>query len=215
VGGWSAGGNLALSVSMMPALRRRIRAAVPIYPVVDFATPHEAKARARRYKPALGGFRGNTTDFLSGLASVFDWSYVPAHQSLEDPLLSPAFAEAADLPPGVFIVACELDMLADEAWRMARALVGRPLNDEGGAAGQEACAPEGQLVLDSERFAFEERTGRGSCRWLLVPDTIHGFDQMPPFVKDEACRRDAKAKTAAVQKEVAAWLFREAFKVPS
>ncbi|KAJ4350787.1 hypothetical protein N0V85_009675, partial [Neurospora sp. IMI 360204] len=89
IAGWSAGGNLAMAVSQLPDIRPWIKALVPMYPVLDFVTPSVVKAKSRRYKPILGGFRGRDTDYLMSMAGIFDWSYVSPGQKMADPLLSP------------------------------------------------------------------------------------------------------------------------------
>ncbi|KAJ7793789.1 Alpha/Beta hydrolase protein [Mycena olivaceomarginata] len=96
--GWSAGGNLALAASQLESVRSRLRAIVPLYPVVDFTVDLATKLRLRQYKPALGGFRGRPTEMLASMASLFDWSYIPAGTDCRNPLLSPLFASRDTLP---------------------------------------------------------------------------------------------------------------------
>jgi len=215
--GFSAGGNLALSVSTLPSLRggdsgpRRVHAAVPVYAVLDFTVPQAAKTRSRPYKPALGGVRGKTYDLLTMITPVFDWAYIPRGQDLADPLLSPIYAPPEHLPSSVFMIGCELDMLAGEAWRMIRRLAGRGMNGVEEMAGrEEVVAGKGELILDDQRFCFEERkSGRTNYKWLLVPDTIHGFDQtnIEVMVRDKELLEDARLKTAESQKAIGEWLF--------
>ncbi|KAK3306393.1 Alpha/Beta hydrolase protein [Chaetomium strumarium] len=86
--GWSAGGNLVLAASQLPSLQGRIHAAVPFYPLTDRTTTSEQKARGRRYKPALGGFRGKDEDFLLAMSGLFNWAYLNPGTRLDDPLLA-------------------------------------------------------------------------------------------------------------------------------
>lgn len=73
--GFSAGGNLALTVSLVPAVRERITAGVvPIYPVTDLSVPRELKLLTRRYKAKLGGTRGGDTDKLTFASPIFNWA---------------------------------------------------------------------------------------------------------------------------------------------
>lgn len=178
-----------------------------MYPVTDWTATAEDRLATRRRKPALGGFRGRPGDLLTMIAPLAEWSYLPAGQDLRDPLVSPGFAAREALPGRVFVVAAELDMLAGEAWRMAWALSGReggPGEDE--AVGAEEVAPVGELVLDDERYHWEE----GGVRWLLVPDAIHGFDMdMSRIVKDQDAVDDGRAKAAKVVDLVAEWLLGE------
>jgi acetyl esterase/lipase len=214
VGGFSAGGNLTLAVCQLPAIRNRIRpsAACPIYPLVDQAANAEEKAKKRYYKPGLGpGLRGNPTDMLSPLSSLFRWSYIPYGVNLKDPLLSPFFAPRDSLPKNIFIVAAELDRLAHDSWRLASMLANRPEPSPDVRVGQEKpSARPGELILDDERFSFEHvgDDGRG-VRWLLIPDQIHGFDVEPVgFHGNEEAFQDAQVKAKAYRKILGEWLHK-------
>src|SRR5690606_24052354 len=92
IAGWSAGGYLALAATMLPSLRDRLRAAVPVYPLLDRVTPTAAKTATRPYKPALGGFRGRNSDFVAPMMGLFDWASLEPGQKCDDPLLSPCYA---------------------------------------------------------------------------------------------------------------------------
>lgn len=206
--GWSAGGNFSLVLSAQPSIRPLIKAVVPMYPVVDITVPREVKAATRRWKPSLGGFRANVKDYLYDGAHMFDWAYVPIGHSYSDPMLSPYFYDRKDYPNRVFVVACEMDMLAQEAWRMACKLAGREIPDVREIVGQQKPVGEGELKLDDEKFYFEEDGTGGSYRWLLVPDTIHGFDQkIEPLVRDDVTVKDARIKTEKVVKMIGEWLY--------
>ncbi|KAK0719350.1 Alpha/Beta hydrolase protein [Lasiosphaeris hirsuta] len=209
--GWSAGGNLALAVSQLEGVRRAVRAVVPVYPVVDFAPRDETKTATRRYKPSLGGFRASEVDYLTRLSGLFTWAYLPAGQDYRHPLLSPYYAERDALPRHVFLVGAELDMLGQEAWRMACKLAGKKVPDVTEAMGcDEVRVGKGELILDQdERFAFEETVEGGQYRWLLVPDTIHGFDQrIEAMVRDPALMEDAGLKTEKLIDLIGEWLHK-------
>lgn len=94
-----------------------VHAVVPMYPAVDLVMTATQKLATRRWKPALGGFRGRDSDMLAAVAPMCDWTYIPAGTDHRNPMLSPLYgidAHAyADLD--VFVVACELDNLAHEA----------------------------------------------------------------------------------------------------
>ncbi|RYO91761.1 hypothetical protein DL766_002399 [Monosporascus sp. MC13-8B] len=215
VGGFSAGGNLTLSVCQLASVRDRVKpsAALPLYPVVDFTVPLAAKVKTRPYKPGLGsGRRSEGKDYLSTMSPYFNWAYVPVGQDLRDPLLSPYFAPREALPPHLFLLGIELDQLAHEGWRMASKLAGRPVPALEDKVGREEPAAEGgdPLILDDERFAFRhvEEGGHRSVQWLLVPDQIHGFDHLPLSLHgSEEAMKDARVKTAASQKLLGEWLF--------
>lgn len=216
VGGFSAGGNLALAVCQLPSIRDKVKptAAIPIYPVVDLSIGPRERTQRRHYKPDLTGLRGRSYDFLSRLSPFFNWSYLPYGQDLTDPLLSPIFAPRDRLPPHVFITGAELDQLGHEAWRMACQLAGRPEPSPENKLGQDKPAKgKGHLILDDERFAFQRVQGNVGVRWLLVPDQIHGFDHVAPaFHGSEEAFRDARLKMEEHQKILGEWLRDEAWK---
>ncbi|KAJ7758469.1 Alpha/Beta hydrolase protein [Mycena maculata] len=225
--GWSAGGNLCLSVAQRPAVRatRKIAALVPLYPVVDFTLPGALKTAGRRFKPALGGYRGGGGDVVAGLGDAFTHAYLRVGADRRDPGLSPLFAARETLPARVFVLGAELDMLAGEAWRAACGWGGRRVPGLAEVPGGAGVVGKGALVLESdgdERFPREEREryaweeageGRSGVRWLLVPDTVHGFDQnIGSVVKDEVLMEDARIKTGKTMRIIGEWLCEGVFK---
>ncbi|KAK9770126.1 putative Alpha/beta hydrolase fold protein [Seiridium cardinale] len=215
--GFSAGGNLALSVAQLPNIRETIKpsALLPIYPAVDQSIPSGERAKRRHYKPELvPGIRGSPVDMLARFSPIFKWSYVNPGQDLRDPLLSPFYAEPGSLPPNVYFVAAELDQLAHEGWRMACKLSGRPVPEPEDLVGQAKTAPkDGELILDNERFAWQHDTPSGSVRWLLVPDQIHGFDHVPPrWYGHLGSWEDAQVKTGKYQALLGEWLLQVVWK---
>ncbi|KAF5023475.1 hypothetical protein F66182_4475 [Fusarium sp. NRRL 66182] len=216
--GASAGGNLALSVSILPSMCgsgdgvRRIKTAIPMYPVVDMSLGRDYKLKTRQYKTALGGFRAKPTDYLVRLSPVFDWAYTLPHQDLEDPLLSPIYAPKDKLPPNMFMIGVELDMLGGESWRMMCDLTGHDVGDE--TVGRSHTGPGGRLILDDERFSFEKKTERGNYRWLLIPDQIHAYDhykQLKGLHRDSELAKDGELKTKEAQMLIGQWLFQGPF----
>ncbi|KAK5048924.1 hypothetical protein LTR84_005345 [Exophiala bonariae] len=113
--GFSAGGNLVLSVAQLPSLKDKIHSLVPFYPVVDFTD---------KYKGPYIRTRDGKPDMLEGLAPLFNWAYISPGVDRSDKLLSPIYADREDIPQRVFFVVAELDMLAFEAGKMARLLAG-------------------------------------------------------------------------------------------
>ncbi|GAB1318529.1 Alpha/beta hydrolase fold-3 domain-containing protein [Madurella fahalii] len=211
VGGFSAGGNLALAAAQRAGVRGRVAAAVPLYPVVDFVAGEAGKARARRYKPALGGFRARERDFLLAMNPIFNWAYLPPGLRRDHPLLSPFYADPDALPPNIFTIACEMDLLAPEAQRMMCKLAGRRVPGLEEVIGQEGTAGKGELITEGDdRFSWEEETPDGRrYKWLLVPDTIHGFDQdnIAGLTKDRVLLEDAWMKRDKVIKLIGEWLL--------
>ncbi|KAM0239568.1 hypothetical protein ACHAP5_008214 [Fusarium lateritium] len=216
--GSSAGGNLALSVSILPSMCgsgdgvRRIKTVIPMYPVVDMSVRRDFKSQTRQYKPSLGGFRAKPYDFLLQLSPVFDVAYTLPSQDLQDPLLSPIYASKETLPPNIFFIGIELDMLAGEAWRMVCELAGVDMVDQ--TVGKSQVGPEGKLILDDEKFSYKVKTKDGSYRWLLIPDQIHGYDhyeKMKILHWDSKLSKDAELKTYEAQRLIGEWLFKGPF----
>lgn len=210
--GFSAGGNLTMAISQFPAVRERITAGiVPIYPVLDFTIHEEQKALTRRYKPALGGFRGKPNDLLSLPGPAFHWSYINIGHDTRDPLLSPLWAERSALPRRIWLIGCELDMLGHDAWRTACRLAGKPvpgLEQRIGQEEPEASGKVGALIMSGdERFAWDVKNEDGEVRWLCVPDAPHGFDQPVPMGQDALTLEDAFLKRDQIIKEAGEWLF--------
>ncbi|KAJ6453121.1 Alpha/Beta hydrolase protein [Mycena sanguinolenta] len=208
--GWSAGGNLAVAASQLDTVRSRLHAIVPLYPSLDRTVDGVTKARLRRYKPSLGGFRARPRDMLLNASVFFSWCYLPVGQKYRDPLISPLYAPHDVLPKQIFVIACELDFLAHEAWRFASKLAGRmePGMDE--PVGRVDPVGKGELILDDERFHFEAKTADGgNYRWLLVPDAVHGFDEprISELSRDTAMAEDTAMKREKVISMIGEWLL--------
>ncbi|KAK4197311.1 Alpha/Beta hydrolase protein [Triangularia verruculosa] len=195
-------------------------AVISICGILDFTVPVSQKLKARPYKKELGGPRGwgQGLDWMGKLLPSSAWSYIPYGHDAADPLLSPAYAVRGELPPHVFVAAAELDCLAHESWKAASVWGGRPVPAQGDAVGRaERSLWRGCLEdADNTRFSWIEEMemedgGRGSTRWLLVPDVVHGFDSANWRNKylwgDEEARMDAEMKTMAYQRELAEWLW--------
>lgn len=212
--GFSAGGNLTLTISQFPKVRERITAGiVPVYPVVDFSITPQQKASTRRYKPALHGARGATRDPLLSLADAFDWSYVPVGHDLRDPLLSPVYADRSELPERIWVIGCELDMLGHEAWRLACRLTGRQVPTLDQRIGQEDPEQGGKLgaliTTGDQRFAWEEKNRDGEVKWLCVADAGHGFDMPGALNSDQEASEDGRLKRDTIIRLTGEWLFRQ------
>ncbi|KAF6822342.1 alpha beta hydrolase fold protein [Colletotrichum plurivorum] len=206
--GWSAGGNLCLAVSQLERVKKHLSAIVPFYPCADLSVSAEVKATRRQYKPDLGGFRAKDRDFLLGMAPVFDWSYKVPGDDVRNPLLSPVYAPKDAFPKNVFILGCELDCLAHEGQRLIHKLAGKA--EAPAIVGKEDVVGKGELILDDERFHFEVSGADGSrYKWLLVPDTIHGFDQnIAALVRDPELVEDAEIKTQKTMKIIGEWVLK-------
>lgn len=218
--GFSAGGNLTAAVVQLPGIKATFekygsvgfKAMIPIYPALDRTITRDFKITQRHYKPDLSPNRNAQTDYLLGMGKAFDWSYVPVGQNLRDPLVSPIFAKKEDLPPHVFLVACELDLSSHDAWRMASKLAGRPEPLMDVKTGRQEVGKVGELELLDERFTWEEKEKETGVRWLLVPDALHGFNLLPPMMQgDSTSVKDAEIKTVKVIGEIGDWLKTRVF----
>lgn len=238
--GFSAGGNLVLSVAQLPRIhdhRLAPAAAVSVYGYLDLSVPPEEKLRNRPFKAMLASPRGDAKDALASLIPTFDWSYIPYDQDLRDPLLSPYFAEREKLPPFVGVVATELDMLAHESWGFACRLAREGSSDEEKYEMPDAKSKDiklrlcGSQVVRSKpgrievvdragkqeaRFAFEENWEGGGVKWLLVPDALHGFDNkhIRELMGGEETVEDAEEKTRAEIEELGRWLKGTVWRLP-
>ncbi|WZH45299.1 Alpha/Beta hydrolase protein [Fusarium acuminatum] len=233
--GFSAGGNLTLGLCQR-LLRSehqglsscRPRAAISVYGALDLSLSPDFKITTRQYKSdtSLGSPRTSAHDTLLSIAPLFDWSYLPPGQDLRDPLVSPGpYARPEDLPAHVFVIASELDMLANESRECANRLAhqrGSSRHVSAETSMSELAAPRcgrpepgrpGELELDDERFAWQETFSDGSVRWLLVPDVLHGFDSLPMRERlgGKETMKDAELKTEAYCRVLGEWLLGTVF----
>ncbi|KAJ5153868.1 Alpha/beta hydrolase fold-3 [Penicillium coprophilum] len=178
IGGFSAGGNLALSVSQFPGLKRLIKAAVVYYPIVDFCHPPNVKLDSRPYK-------NGPRDRLEKASWWLDWGYVDAGQNRRDPLLSPVYAGKDELPPWIYMIGAQWDMLRLEAQQMIHGLAG--LEDRVG-------------VQQEEDFEV------GRYKWTLAMGCLHGFTHMSPRKKWSNSRRTREEATQRIYDEAHQWL---------
>ena len=81
------------------------------------------------------------------------WGYIPYWQDRRDPVLSPMYADAEDLPPWIMMVCAEHDILTREA----RVLITRLA---------------GITELHGEEVRHFER---GTYKWNLVDGVSHSF----------------------------------------
>lgn len=77
-----------------------------IYAPMDYTTTTEEKMSSRWVK--------NVPDTGASVAHIMNWAYQPAGTNKKNPLLSPRWAKRDELPPWLYIVSCELDMLGIE-----------------------------------------------------------------------------------------------------
>ncbi|KAL6915396.1 hypothetical protein FSHL1_006836 [Fusarium sambucinum] len=183
IGGFSAGGNLALSACQSPSLQGKIRAAVPWYAPVDWTVDYEHKLASRPYRHT------KDIDGLASVAPLFNNIYIPTGTDQRNPLLSVLYAERCELPPWIFAIGAEYDMLNDEARRMMVRLAGE--SDIGG----------------EETVAFERQGGR--LKWRMVVGAEHSFTHWWRKRGPQAVLMKPLAEKCFI--EVGKWLTEKAF----
>lgn len=177
IGGFSAGGQLALSASQLPGLKGTVKAAVVYYPTVDFSVPPTEKADLRPYSDG-------PNERLKVSAWWYDWAYVSPGQNRRDALLSPCYAKKDDLPPSIYCIGAQWDILRLEAQKMIHELAGLEHKEN-----------------QEEPFETEE------YKWTLAMGCSHGFthsirhDPLKPAI--------GKAKTEEIQWEAHQWLTKK------
>ncbi|KAH8178796.1 alpha/beta hydrolase fold domain-containing protein [Sarocladium implicatum] len=182
IGGFSAGGNLALSASQAPSLQGKIKAVVPWYAPVDWSVSYDFKLNSRAYRHA------KDVDGLAALAPVFNNVYLPTGTDQRNPLLSTMYAKRSDLPEYIFAIGAEYDMLNDEARRMMVRLSGE------------------SKVTGEELVAFEREDGR--LRWRMVLNVEHSFTHWWLKRGDQT---EARLLAEQWFTEAGRWLVEEAF----
>ena len=149
IGGFSAGANLALAASQHESLQGKLKGAVPYYPPVDFTTPIAVSLAAR---PKDAG-----PDMLETDGPMFNFGYIAPGQDLSDPLLSVTYAPREKLPPKLYIIGCEHDLLCRDAGIMAKKLAN---------------------VGETTDTAWE----KNGVKWEKVIGEIHGMIRQAPLL---------------------------------
>lgn len=173
IGGFSAGANLALCASQLPGLKGRVKAALTFYPIVDWSHPPNVKLERRPYK-------GGPKDSLEIPSWWFDWAYVSPGQNRRDPLLSPCYARKEDLPPWIYMIGAQWDVLRLESQEMIHALAGLQNRDQ--------------------EQDFEE----GTYKWTLAMGCSHGFTHHFGAKPEKKAKREKKC--APIYEEAITWL---------
>ncbi|KAG0648793.1 Esterase [Hyphodiscus hymeniophilus] len=179
IGGFSAGANLSLALTQQEDIRGRIGGVAAFYPPVDFVTKGPEKMKTRPF--------GSPPDALENAVSMFDFGYTTVGQDLQDPLLSMAYAERENLPPKLFVVGCEFDMLCREA---------------------ELFAEKMAQVGTGERTGSDTLWEKNGVRWEKILGELHGFDQMIAFGET---RIRVEKRRKEMWHSAAEWLFREVY----
>ncbi|KAM7206558.1 Alpha/Beta hydrolase fold [Naviculisporaceae sp. PSN 640] len=181
IGGFSAGANLALCASQLPPLKNLVKAAIAYYPPVNWDHyPHDKLAR-RPYDAQRGDV---PNDNLANSGYWFDWAYVSPGTDRRHPLLSPYFAKKEDLPPWIYMIAAEYDMLRLEAQIMIHELA------------------ETSLHLKGAEHPEDFEVGR--YKWTLAKGCSHGFTHH--FGLSEGEKRKREEKCEVVYEQAERWL---------
>jgi len=185
--GYSAGGNLSLTATQVHDLNKRIKGVVSFYPATAVGRPLAERLKKATPSP-------DSPDVLLSLTDMFTWAYVPEGQDLHDPLLSPLYAKRENLPPKLYILGCEYDMLCAEAREMAEKM----------ANSEEAKQKE---ELGNGRDGWQ----CGSITWEEIKGVQHGFNQIKNFERNPEVKKILTEKTDQMFENIAKWLFKEVY----
>jgi len=177
MGGFSAGANLSLCASQLPPLKGTIKAALTFYPIVNWDHPPDEKLRRRPYQTG-------PRDSLADSSYWFDWGYLSAGTDRRHPLLSPYHAKREDLPPWIYMIAAEWDMLRLEGQIMMHELAGVNLELKGA-----------EHPLDFEH---------GRYKWTMAKGCTHGFTHH--FGRGQAAKVRREEKCLPFYDEAVVWL---------
>lgn len=186
IGGFSAGGNLALSASQTEVLRDRIHGVVSWYPVTDLSLTPAEKQSTRSYRHA------RDLDDLKDWGPVLNWSYVPPGTNLRGSSLSVRYAKAERLPKWIHIVGAQYDMLMNEA--------------------RDTIFDLARLSVE-ERNKNLEGFERGTYKWTFVKDVRHAFTHDLMDSKNAELEEFRKRQYADTLDQVGQWLFSGPFAV--
>jgi acetyl esterase/lipase len=180
IGGFSAGGCLAMAAAQASDLRGKFQAVLGWYPVLDLSTTMTQKLARRSY--AYKGQKDSLEDIWGGM----EWGYL---RDLEDgarknPLVSPLFARKQDLPPFVYLVGAQWDALSSEVRDMAEKLSGKSIP-----------ATTYEMEADYERV-----------RWEEVRNVEHGFTHVKGSNIDKESETQRVLLTQELYCRVGDWL---------
>lgn len=185
LGGFSAGGNLALSAAQFPELDDKIGGIVCWYPVTDFSLSASEKQSSRPYRSK------KDVDDLKDWAPLWQWAYIPPGHDIRDPLVSVRYAKAENLPKWIYMIGAQYDMLAREARETIFDIAGLD-------------AGERKEGLD----AFE----KGTYKWKLVKDVRHAFTHEIMNGRSKETEAIDKMRTEQMLNSVGLWLFHGPFR---
>jgi acetyl esterase/lipase len=181
LGGFSAGGNLALSAAQFPELEGKISGVVCWYPVTDFSLSASAKQSSRPYR------NKKDLDDLKDWAPLWQWAYIEPGHDIRDPLLSVRYAKAEDLPRWIYMIGAQYDMLANEAREMIFDIAG---------------------LDEQERKEGLDGFEKGTYRWKLVKDVSHAFTHEIFNGRSKEIEAIDRMRTDQMLNSVGEWLLK-------
>lgn len=188
MGGFSAGGNLSLSVAQESSLQGKIKGLLLWYPSTDFSG---------KYRGEMRDSPDGTPDVLAKSGELFTYGYLPHNVDLCDPRLSPVYADRALLPPKMRFVGAEYDVLCNEALETAKLY----------AEHEKGEKQEGDNVEDTRQGVQTWR--KGNIWWEMVLGAQHGFNYVTK--KEPSAERERKRITELAYERSCEWLMKEVY----
>ncbi|KAH0039180.1 alpha/beta-hydrolase, partial [Aureobasidium melanogenum] len=188
MGGFSAGGNLSLSVAQEESLQGKFKALLLWYPSCDFSA---------KYRGEMRDSPDGLPDVLAKSGELFTYGYLPDGVNLCDPRLSPIYADRSLLPPKIRFVGAEYDVLCNEAHETARMY----------AEHEKGEKEEGNTEEDHRQGI--QRWQKGNIWWEMVLGAQHGFNYVTK--KEPSAERERKRITELAYERACEWLMREVY----
>ena len=188
MGGFSAGGNLSLSVAQEKHLQGRIKGLLLWYPSTDFSA---------KYRGEMRDAPDGTPDVLAKSGELFTYGYLPDGVDLCDPRLSPIYADRALLPQKMRFVGAEYDVLCNEAHETAKLY----------SEHEEGDKEQGDVVEDKKQGVQSWR--KGNIWWEMVLDAQHGFNYVTK--KNPEAEKERKRVTELAYERACEWLKKEVY----
>jgi acetyl esterase/lipase len=180
LGGFSAGGNLALSAAQFPELKDKICGTVCWYPVTDFSLSALSKQNSRPYRDR------KDVDDHKDWPPLWSWAYIRPGQDLRDPLLSVRYAKAQDLPRWIYMIGAQYDMLANEARETIFDIAG---------------------LEEQERKQGFDEFEKDTYKWKLTRDVRHGFTHDLMNGRSKETEAIDRMRTDQMLSSVGEWLL--------
>ncbi|THX27684.1 alpha/beta-hydrolase [Aureobasidium pullulans] len=188
IGGFSAGGNLSLSVAQDKQLQGKIKGLCLWYPSTDFSG---------KFKGIMRDGPDGSPDVLAKSGELFTYGYVPEGVDKTNPLLSPIYADRSILPEKMLFIGAEYDVLCNEALEAAKLF----------AASENAETVSGNVEEDDRQGVESWR--KGGVWWEMVKGVQHGFNYIRK--KEGGAERERERITEMAYDRAAAWLKREIY----